>query len=290
MTLAQLRYFQTACRLGNITAAAKQLHISQPSVSIAIKELEDEFGLDLLDRSSHSFSLTPEGAIFYQQVDGLLSHAEELERSMKDLSQSQRNLRLGIPPMIGTLLLPQLLSDPEPNVELTITESGGKELLTQLDNRQIDMAFLPHNEPLSSKYASVPVTQLETVCCVAVAHPLARRSSISVRDLAEQPLVLMFRDSYFHSEAILRRFQASKLNPYILLQTEQLSTAQNLVAQNKAVGFLFSQIAHSTDGIVGIPLSPPMPVQVSLVWKAGNHLSKPQKAFAASVRVLFNKS
>ena len=67
MKLSQLRYFQAACRCGGVTAAAELLHLSQPSVTAAIKELESEFGLALLDRKHRGFSLTKEGQLLLEQ-------------------------------------------------------------------------------------------------------------------------------------------------------------------------------------------------------------------------------
>lgn len=287
MTLTQLRYFQTACRLRNITQAARRLHVSQPSVSIAIRELEDEFGLMLLDRSGRAFSLTAEGVLFLEQADGLLAHADDFRRSMGELSASHRALRLGIPPMIGAILLPRLLRDSGPDQpQLTVTELGGKELFTQLDNRQIDMAFIPHRDPLPGKYRSLPVLEVETVCCVADPHPLAGRETVSVRELAGEPLDLLFKDGAFHTEAVLDRFRQEEITPNILIQTGQLSTVRELVTQGRAAGFLFSPIAASLPGVAGVPLAPPLTAQVSLVWNKGDYLSKLRAAFLDMVRRL----
>lgn len=68
MTLNHLRYFLAACRYLNITQAAGELHISQPSLSYALKELEKELGYDLFRRSNHRISLTPEGELFYEKA------------------------------------------------------------------------------------------------------------------------------------------------------------------------------------------------------------------------------
>lgn len=282
MTLTQLRYFQAACKLGNITLAARQMHISQPSVSLAIRELESEFGLALLDRSGRSFSLTPEGAAFLEQADGLLSHADGFQRSMEEMSGSHRAIRLGIPPMIGTLLLPPILSGTQPEVgrlELTVTEAGGNDLLSQLEDHRIDMAFLPHDHPIDGRFHSIQVLDLETVCCVSARHPLARRSSVLAADLAGEPLALLFRDGAFNTETILERFHGEGITPNILIQTGQLSTVQQLVMQGFAVGFLFRPIAESLPGTVGISLDPPLPVKVSLVWNKGSYLSKARADF-----------
>lgn len=288
MKLLQLYYFQAACRCQNITKAAELLHISQPSVSAAIRELEKEFGLTLLERKGKSFTLTPEGTVFLKQAEGLLDHARDFQESMQQLTQNQETIRLGIPPMIGSILLPLIYSSPSlprDNVKISITESGRREILYQLNNNQLDMAFLPHNQPVDAAYRSIPIMQLETVCCISLTHSLVNRRKLSVAELNGEPLVL-FKNSFFQTESILKRFEEEHIFPNILLQTEQLSTVRKFVARNLAVGFMFSRISETVRDIVSIPLDPPMPVQVSLIWKQNNYLSHGKTCFLNCVRDL----
>ena len=270
MKLTQLRYFQAACRCGGVTAAAELLHISQPSVSAAIKELEAEFGLSLLDRQRRGFSLTKEGQLLLEQADSLLSHADRVEAVMAELASQQRQLRLGIPPMIGALLLPRLCQEffsHHPEVDVTITEGGRRELLRLLDEGHLDLVFLPHDRPVESAYRSAAVTQLETVFCVSRNHAFAKRSSIRLEDLSETPLVL-FKTSFFQTQTLLQRFQALGLTPKVLLHTDQLSTVRRLISSGIAAGFLFRDLVSARDDMLPIPLSPAIHSTVSLVWKS----------------------
>lgn len=244
---------------------------------MAIKSLEDEFGLALLERSRRSFSLTAEGAAFLEQAEGLLLHAEEFQHSMGEMSASHRTVRLGIPPMIGMLLLPGILADEQVSnkaLHLTVTETGGNELLEQLRDHRIDMAFLPHVQPIDGRFSALKVLDLETVCCVPEGHPLAGYPSVSAADLEGQPLALMFRDGAFHTEAILERFRWEGAVPNILLQTGQLSMVQKLITQGHAAGFLFRPIAESIPGTAAVSLRPPLTVKISLVWNKGSYLSR----------------
>ena len=76
MTLVQLKYFQTVCKYNNITRASNELHISQPSLSNAIKDLEKEFGISLFYRFSKGLVLTEEGSLFLEETNHLLEHAD----------------------------------------------------------------------------------------------------------------------------------------------------------------------------------------------------------------------
>lgn len=277
MKLTQLRYFQAACRCGGVTAAAELLHISQPSVSAAIRELEAEFGVALLDRKRRGFFLTDAGQVLLEQADSLLAHADRVEGVMHGLSMQTRQLRLGVPPMIGALLLPRLYrefftGDGAP--EVTITEGGRRELLRLLGENHLDLVFLPHDRPMETPYRAEAVTQLETVLCVSRAHPLAGREAIAIEDLADEPLVL-FKHTFFQTETILQRFQALGKTPRVLLHTDQLSTVRRLISSGVAAGFLFRDLVTERDDMVPIALSPPMRSTVSLVWKPGG--STPQE-------------
>ncbi len=286
MKLQQLRYFQAACRLNSITRAAEQLHVSQPSVSAAIRELEQEFGVTLFSRRYRGFTLTQEGADFLAQVDSLLAHADQTEEILKDIGRKRNLIRLGVPPMIGSILLPRLFRDfreQYPDTKMSVYEASSRELVQQLAEDRLDLAFLPHTAPFSGEYRWMPVIRMETVLCVSSSHPMAERNEVHVRELAEEPLVL-FKEGYFQSEQIAGRFARSGLMPDVLLSTSQLSTIISLVRNGSASGFLFRAVADRYPGLVPVSLDPPLEEDVSLVWKKGGFLFSDMNHFIEFVR------
>ena len=97
MKLLQLQYFCTACKYNNITRASEELHISQPSISNAIKELEAEFGVILFKRLKKGFTLTREGETLLRHAQELLQHAERITKIMTDRGPENNSIRIGIP-------------------------------------------------------------------------------------------------------------------------------------------------------------------------------------------------
>lgn len=288
MTITQLRYFQKACKLDNITRAAEALHISQPSVSAAIRELEAEFGFALLERRGRSFSLTPNGAVFLAETDRLLSHVNDFETAMVRLAQRPGQLKVGVPPMIGSLVLPLIYTGEEhrrASFDLGVVEAGRQELLQRLNTGELDLAFIPHDRPLTPGYAGISVTALETVCCTSSDHPLASQKCLSVTQLADEPLAL-FKNSFFQTERIIARFEVENITPHVLLQSDQLSTIRKLIASKAAVGFLFSKVVCSLPELAAVPLAPPMITQVSLIWRASDCLSDEHRRFIGYVSSL----
>ena len=269
MTLTQLKYFAAVCDHGSVSGAAQALFLSQPSLSAAISELEEEFGAPLFQRHRRGMILTPGGTQLYTLARDLLKQAEQTQRLMTELGKGRKVLRLGVPPMIGSLLLPHLFRSflpAHPDLSLTTTEDGRRDVLTRLEEDQLDMILLPHDRPLPSTLSTLSVGQVDTVCCVRHDHPLTRLDQITPEALADTPLVL-FQDSFFQTEKIKKWFARAQITPHILLQTRQLSTLQSVVASTDAAGFLFRPLLEGQERLSSIPLSQPVLVDVSLAWK-----------------------
>ena len=134
MKLTQLQYFCEVYRQRNVSRAAEKLNISQPSISAAIKELEGEFGIALFSREGRGIRSTPEGDIFYEHAQSLLTHADSFRTKMLGLSRCEE-LRFGVPPMIGSLVLPALYGTYQAqqcNCLLRIVEGGRGTLMEGL--------------------------------------------------------------------------------------------------------------------------------------------------------------
>ena len=269
MTLDQLRYFSAVCNYGSVSQGAQSLNISQPSVSNAIANLEKEFGVALFTRHRKRMILTEEGQRLWEMADSLMTRADEIVDTMEALGKQNKVLRLGVPPMIGSLVLPVLFQkyfSQHPSVQVRIVEDDNSGLQRLLEDNQIDLAFLPHTQPFAGQWESAPLALLQNVCFVHKSHPLAGETSVTLEQLQEQELVL-FKNSFFQTQRILDAFSQLQCQPKIALYTAQLSTMQNMILSNHAVGFMFDFLTKTTPELVGIPLDPPMTTQVSLVWK-----------------------
>lgn len=269
MKLQQLRYFETTCRLGSLSRAAEELHVSQPSVSMAIRELEREFGVSLIARRYQGFSLTEEGTALKEMAESLLRHADHVSNRMQELGRQRRPVRLGVPPMIGTALLPALyrkLSVQYPDLQLATEELGTKTLIHDLRENVLDVAFVSHTSPLPAEFDVIPITTMEIVWCAVPEHPLAQQEALTAEHLVDEPLVF-FQSSFSLRESVMQQFEAAGISPNILHSTEQLSTVESLILSGTASGFLLRPLADSISDLVAVPLSPSLSVQVSLVWK-----------------------
>ena len=286
MNLIQLKYFQTVSNFQSMTKAAEFLNITQPSLSLAIKELEKEFGVTLFSRHRHGMVLTDEGRELLALADGLIAHAEEVERRMADLGDKRKVLRLGVPPMIGSLLITSIYDEfvaNNPDIQLEICEAGRQELMNMLSENRLDLVFLPHNTPFDNTFKTQKVAPFEIVCCVKKGNNTINTESVKPQDLKGKPLVL-FKDNFFQTNEIKKWFARAGVEPQILLQTDQLSTLQKIIVGGVAVGFMFKELISTNDDIQAISLSEPIPVRVSLVWKANVPVFTAMKRFMEYIK------
>ena len=202
MNITQLRYFHAVCTYHSLSNAAEYLHISQPSLSNSIKELEQEFGVVLFHRHHRGMTLTAEGeALFHSSLEILrgVDHAESL---MRGLGKERKRLRLGVPPMIGSMILPKIyrtFTAQNPDVALEIIEGGRQELMQRLREERVDMVFLSHSAPLDRAFSTLKLARLPIVCCTTKNSPLSKLSSVKPEDVSQTPLVL-FENSFFQTE------------------------------------------------------------------------------------------
>ena len=279
MNLIQLKYFVTVYEAGSVLKASEKLKISQPSISIAIKELETEFGVELFQRQPKGMTPTEEGEELYKLSESLLSQSDELKRIIKDLGNKIKVLRLGIPPMIGLSVLPILYGEfvkENPDVQLEIKEAGRKELVKLLKENRVDMVLLPHKTDFDSDLTNLEILEYEIVCCVCNKRELTSKDKITAKDLVKEPLVL-FNDSFFQTEEINKWFNNENITPNILIQTSQLSTMQKMIEEGLASGFMFKHLIQPEMDIKTFSMQPPIYVKVSLVWNAKAKLFRSMK-------------
>ena len=273
MNIAQLKYFHAVATYHTVSLAAQHLYISQPSLSNAIKALEREFAVSLFYRRYNGMFLTPEGTKLFNSTEELLSRYDEVERMMHHLGKDTKQLHLGIPPMISSFIFADIYKNfvlKNADIELVITEKGRYELLDQLNDGLLDIVLLPHTKPFDISFSAKKIGTLEIVCCASKNNPLVRHKAVTPKMLAEQPLVL-FSDTFFQTKTIKNWFTCKGIDPNVSVQTEQLSTAQNMIENDLAVGFMFKNLARKTTSMATVSLDPPIYVDISVLRKKDSY-------------------
>ena len=284
--LNQLEYFCTAVRCQSITQAAKKLYVTQPAISGAIRELEKEFSVNLFSHTRNKLSLTEDGQRFYERAESLLREVEAAKQQLHDLGGIRQPVSVGIPPLWGTTFFPDLLHDfneKYPDIHLTFYEYGSARAASLVQEEELDVALvnLSLNDP--DKFHSVCIGRDHFVAAVDPAHPLAKQESVTLEELAAQPLVMYNTDSV-QNHSIRSRFDRMGVVPNILIYTSQIYTMKSMLHNNTCVSFFYASLLQDHPDLVGIPIVPRIEQKVGLIWRKGKYTASSTEAFISFVK------
>lgn len=265
MTLTQLEIFSLVAELHGFTAAANRLGISQSAVSHALKSLEQELGVELLRRHQSQVELSDIGQQLLPRARAMLGLANTLRQEAADARGMKRGtLRIGsFGPTSSIKLLPLILQHyraAHPGIEVHIDEGPDRQVIQWLEERRIDIGFVVLPEDRFDTFALI---KDQMVALLPVNHPLARRDSLSLSDLCNDPFVLTEAGS---SELVSRLFSAARLTPNIRYRCSQLLSTLDTVGRGDALTVVAEgSLPDDRDSrYVKKPLSPPVARQVGL--------------------------
>lgn len=205
MTLTELRYLVALAQQRHFGRAAEQCFVSQPTLSVAIKKLEDELGVQLFERRKLEATLTPVGQRIVEQAQRVLAEADTLKQLAEvGRDQLQGPLRLGAIYTIGPYLFPHLipvLHERAPQMPLVIEENYTARLSERLRQGEIDAALiaLPFEEP---GLVTLPLYDEPFVALIPSGHPWNARDTLDVADLAQETLLMLGSGHCFRSQVL----------------------------------------------------------------------------------------
>ena len=193
MELRVLRYFLEAAREGNITHAAERLHISQPTLSKQLKELEGELGKKLFIRGNYNVRLTDEGMLLRKRAEDILEMVDKTEEEFKALGEiTGGDIRIGCAESEGIRHLAQRIKAVQaqyPRIRVHLYSGDRSDLAERLEQGLLDFAVLVESNDLS-KYNYLPLPGADTWGIILRKdHPLAEREAVVPEDLLDVPLI-----------------------------------------------------------------------------------------------------
>jgi DNA-binding transcriptional LysR family regulator len=276
LELRQMEYFQKAGRLRSITKAAGELHISQPSVTVAVQKLEEELGVPLLDRSQKQIALTPEGQVCLKRTDDILARIRDLISEMNDYRTAQKGIiKIGITPVIGAYFFPAALArfqKMHPRVQVAVIEEGSLSLRKRLARGELDLTMMITSQA-SSHLETVPVSKGQLLACFSRHNPLGKLDKIPFARLQDQPFI-MFREDTYSRKMILDECARNRFTPRIVFTSSQIETVMGMVGHGVGISFLLDTIVTKYPEVVGRPLSKPLLLEAGLAWSRDRYLSK----------------
>lgn len=286
MDIKALRYVEAVARLGSFTRAAAELHIAQPALSIAIKRLEDELGVRLLIRQPRKVVVTRDGALLLGRARRIFQEVELLRHELDpSVGLSRGELRVGLPPDFGVDYFPRLLAtfnQKYPGVSVTAHTSSAGETRRQIDDGTIDLGLV-EARLVAKSWKRVEVGRDEIILCVRKDHPLARRKSVTGRDLDRLPMVI-YDKSYLQRAILDRRCEESGSQPVIVLQSNYVPLVSKAVSEGIGAATLRREVAEKDRNLVSIPFAPMESFCFYLCWRDDHLLSRTSKAFIEHAR------
>ena len=277
MTLTELKYIVAVARERHFGRAAEACFVSQPTLSVAIRKLEDELGVQIFERGSSEVSVTPIGVQIVEQAQRVLEQAgaiKEIAKHGKDPLSGP--IRVGVIYTIGPYLLPQLVRQmiqDVPRMPMLLQENFTVKLLELLRQGEIDVAILA--DPFNAQgLATQPLYDEPFVVAVPADHPMARRKSVPATLLKTETMLLLgtghcFRDQVFEYCPALSRKHHTRLGS--VLEGSSLETLKHMVASGLGITVLPESAVSNLDMnlVTTRPFRTPAPHRtVALAWRA----------------------
>ncbi|MEU9022114.1 LysR family transcriptional regulator [Actinomadura sp. NPDC048394] len=291
MELRQLEYFVAVTEEASFTKAAAKLHVAQPGVSAQIRQLERELGQPLLDRSGRTVRLTEVGAAVLPYARAALAAVEGAKLSVDELTGLLRgHVTIGTIDWIASLDLPGLLAGfhrDHPNVEITVVQDESASLAEALLAGRTDLAFLSLGAEPPPGIAVQPVIEQDLFASMSRDHPLAGRSSITLRALAEQDLVSLPKGTGLRA-VLDEACAAAGLRPRIAFEAGEPPVLAQLAAHGLGVAVLpESATVIRADELASMPIvRPRLRGRIALAWRAEGPRGPAARALIARARAV----
>ena len=243
MTLTELKYIVAVARERHFGKAAEACFVSQPTLSVAIKKLEEELDVKLFERSANEVNVTPLGEEIVRQAQGVLEQAAHI----KDIAKRGKDpltgaLKLGVIYTIAPYLLPDLVRQiitHTPQMPLMLQENFTVKLLEMLRTGEIDCAILAEPFP-DAGLALAPLYDEPFFAAVPRSHPLAQQSSVTTDELKNETMLLLgnghcFRDHVLEVCPEFARFSSNAEGIRKSFEGSSLETIKHMVAAGMGI-------------------------------------------------------
>jgi DNA-binding transcriptional LysR family regulator len=276
MELRHFRYFVAVAEAENVSRAALKLHVSQPGLSRQIRDLEDEIGFQLFERSAKSLRLTTAGKVLLTEARAVLLHAEDAVKKARAVAGgTSGEINIGYAPSLTVQILPAALrkfQEAFPNVRVALHDLSTEEMLAQLGEKKLQIALTVR--PPAKMLRGLDHAELARYeMCVAVAprHPLAKLKFIALAQIAREPLIAYSRKDYPEYHSMLEKiFAPVGRQPRIAGEHDSVTSLIAAVESGRGVALVPGCVACMVGPRLKLlPLQPALPpIPVVAIWRA----------------------
>ena len=286
MELRHLRYFLVVANLSSFTRAAAALHLTQPTLSHQIRQLEDELGMHLFDRIGRSIRLTAPGKVFREHAERALQEVSTATAALKELQGLMHGtLTIGVFQSFNSSLMPPILAAfaaRYPGVRVAVRQLPTREMQTQLIRGDLDLG-IAYVQPDSHRILAEKLFDERLMLVVSEGHPYARRRLIKLKQLGDQPLALLSTE--FPSRQLLHDwFSAVGYEPRIQIEINSTDAILATVRSSRLATIQTARMAGTFPGLRCVPLEPPRRRTVAILWRREGYRAAAARAMADMIK------
>lgn len=288
MELRHLRYFVAVAEALSFTKGAQNLHIAQPSLTRQIRDLEEDLGVHLFDRTKQRISLTHEGASFLVDAKRVLDLSEEIVETVRGAGRQSPALNIGYVANLFYDLLPVTLASFQrsfPNVPINLFDVSCGEQFRALEEGKLDLGFVGLHEPIEERGLQFrPIAAYKTLVAMPRKNPLAKKSVIPLRVLKPMFFIGMSEQSYpGYRRWLTRTCRKVGFSPKVLQDVDIERAVIQAVAAGLGVALLPEQVKRLPhEDVVFRELQPAVKTESCIAWKPDN----PSVALKAYVNIV----
>jgi LysR family cyn operon transcriptional activator len=292
MELRHLRYFLAIAEAGSFTRAAAKLHLTQPTLSHQIRQLEESLGTPLFDRIGRRVQLTPPGLVFKAHAEHALQSLASARAALDELQGLMRGtLAIGVFQSFNSSLLPPILarySAQYPGIRVSVRQLPTRAMEDQLVNGELDLG-IAYVEPGSDRIVSERLFDERMMLVVGARHALASRRELQLTQLGRLPLVLLSEE--FPSRRLLADwFAQAGFEPDVRIE---INSTDAILATVRASGLATIQTRRMAGGFPElrcIPLKPALTRTVAVLWRRDGYRSAAARALATMIKQAYARS
>jgi len=288
MELSRLHYFYKVARFGGFSQAAKETHISQPSLSKMVKMLEDELGEVLLVRGQRGVTLTPAGNLVFEKCQNIFNEVESIARDVSEIRHELTgDLKVGASDNLCNYLLPSIFQEfleRHPKINIKLFSGSSREIVNELDEDLIEAAVFYTDVKHLKNFEVKPLGFVEFY--------VVSKAELKFKDLSHTPYIGSRQTDYKKASPAIEMLQGLGVKPKTVFETNNQETQKRMVAS----GFGFTVVpSHMVEAEIRIgtlnrvALPRKIGATVSLVRKKSKTLSRPIEIFEKHLLSKFSK-
>lgn len=282
--IKHLHYFLEVAKRKSFTKAAHHLFVTQPTISKMIKDIEDELGMQLLDRSGKEIELTDAGKIVFEQSRKIVKSFDHLSDELGDLTHARvGKLTIGLPPMIGVYFFPAILGkfrNKYPGVDLHIVEYGAKKIADCVSEGILEVGVTVG--PFDHRHLDSFVFYDDPICVVVnQSHWLSKKSNVTLNELKSESFIL-FPEDFALRTMITKACEHAGYQPKIVFESSQWDFMIKLVSEGFGIALLpLSIVKKAKDqSVISVPLNEKdLTWHLSMIWRRNHYLSFAARAW-----------